>query len=313
MEIPRSRKFFAFKKPSTYTMPHRCVAGGCSNTAKDGVSLHGWPTNAQLARQWTNAVRNTRANFNQTASSKLCSSHFSDDSFETQSVIAHSLGLKMKKILKPDAVPTIFHNCPPQKRQRREHSTDRTEGYSSPAYGSRAQQFPKQPRGAYRKREAARVRIADYLKLALFCKCNPQRTNVNLITLFFFWKIVAEHETLNSAVSYEGSVEGLERARGAESLPSAQEAATQTQSHSKNVSVQFRTKSTAKGKFLKLCCVFAINMVLQKKPFVYKRFGYHFPAVQITVPTKGAFTRQSKNGTDPTKTGTVRTVFAKKQ
>ena len=28
---------------------------------------------------------------------------------------------------------------------------------------------------------------------------------------------------------------------------------------------------------------------------------------------KGAFTRQSKNGTDPTKTGTVPTVFAKKQ
>ena len=29
--------------------------------------------------------------------------------------------------------------------------------------------------------------------------------------------------------------------------------------------------------------------------------------------TKGAFTRQSKNGTDPTKTGTVPIVFAKKQ
>ena len=29
--------------------------------------------------------------------------------------------------------------------------------------------------------------------------------------------------------------------------------------------------------------------------------------------TKGAFTRHSKNGTDPTKTGTVPTVFAKKQ
>ena len=28
---------------------------------------------------------------------------------------------------------------------------------------------------------------------------------------------------------------------------------------------------------------------------------------------KGAFTRQSKNGTDPTKTGTVPRVFAKKQ
>ena len=82
-------------------MPHRCVAGGCSNTTKDGVSVHGWPSNTQLARQWTNAVRNTRANFNPTTSSKLCSSHFSDNSFETQSVIAHSLGLNMKKILKP--------------------------------------------------------------------------------------------------------------------------------------------------------------------------------------------------------------------
>ena len=32
-------------------------------------------------------------------------------------------------------------------------------------------------------------------------------------------------------------------------------------------------------------------MVLQKKPFVYKRFGYHFPAVQITVPTKSQGTQ----------------------
>ena len=127
-------------------MPHRCVAGGCSNTAKDGVSFHGWPSNAQLARQWTNAVRNTRANFNQTASSKLCSSHFSEDSFETQSVIAHSLGLNMKKILKPGAVPTIFNNCPPQKKPRRDNNKDHTEGSSSPACGSGAQQFQKQPR-----------------------------------------------------------------------------------------------------------------------------------------------------------------------
>ena len=53
--------------------------------------------------------------------------------------------------------------------------------------------------------------------------------------------------------------------------------------------MQFRTKSTAKGKFLKLCCVFIL--ALQKKPFVYKRFGYHFPAVQITVPTKSQGTQ----------------------
>ena len=101
-----------------------------------------------------------------------------------------------------------------------------------------------------------------------------------------FWKIVAGHETHNSAVSYEASVEGNERASGDESLPWAQEAATQTRSSSKNVSVQFRTKSTAKGKFLKLCRVFEINMVLRKKPF-----GYAFPAIQITAPTKSQGTQ----------------------
>ena len=33
----------------------------------------------------------------------------------------------------------------------------------------------------------------------------------------------------------------------------------------------------------------------------------------VLIRIKGAFTRQSKNGTDPTKTGTVPIVFAKKQ
>ena len=51
---------------------------------------------------------NTRAEFNPTASSKLCSTHFPYDSFETQSVIAQSVRLKMKRNLKPNVVPTIF-------------------------------------------------------------------------------------------------------------------------------------------------------------------------------------------------------------
>ena len=61
---------------------------------------------------------------------------------------------------------------------------------------------------------------------------------------------------------------------GAESLPWVQEAATQTRPNSKNVSVQFRTKSRAKGKFYN-CCVFKMNIVLQKTR-VYKRFDYDF-------------------------------------
>ena len=37
------------------------------------------------------------------------------------------------------------------------------------------------------------------------------------------------------------------------------------------------------------------------------------PIIKVCEEAKGAFTRQSKNGTDPTKTGTVPIVFAKKQ
>ena len=36
-------------------------------------------------------------------------------------------------------------------------------------------------------------------------------------------------------------------------------------------------------------------------------------SIRLKTEAKGAFTRQSKNGTDPTKTGTVPIVFAKKQ
>ena len=79
-------------------MPHGCVAGGCSNTHKDGVSLHKMPEDAHFAKLWTNAVKNTHSNVFNPLTSRLCSAHFTEDSFEEQSVIAKSLGLKMKNI-----------------------------------------------------------------------------------------------------------------------------------------------------------------------------------------------------------------------
>ena len=156
------------RKPSQIsvksTMPHRCVAGRCSNTTKDGVSLHSWPSNPQYARVWTRAVRNTRADFSPSPSSKLCSAHFTEDCFEDQTVIARSLGLSMKKTLKPEAVPTIF-TCDdlPGKRKRREDELGNT---TSSSNVSVSQQCNKQQRGAFRKREAARVCMAGGLKLA---------------------------------------------------------------------------------------------------------------------------------------------------
>ena len=131
-------------------MPHRCIAGGCSNTRKDGVSLHQWPDDPKFSRLWTNAVKNTRSDFiNPTKSTRLCSAHFTEDCFEAQTAIAKSMGLKMKSFIKADAVPTIFKSGPPKTKIQRLEEDSTHEATQS-------EKTPLQ-RGAYRKREAARV------------------------------------------------------------------------------------------------------------------------------------------------------------
>ena len=98
-------------------------------------------------------MKNTRSDFtNPSSSSRLCGAHFAEDCFEAQSIIAKRLGLEMKTIMKADAVPTIFRSGPPlSKRQRQE------EDEYVATESRKAQEKNKQPRGAFRKREAARV------------------------------------------------------------------------------------------------------------------------------------------------------------
>ena len=125
-------------------MPHRCVAGGCSNTGKCSVSLHGWPLSHYYSRLWTNAVKNTRANFTLTNSSKLCSDHFDEDAYEPNAVIAQSLGLKLKRTLKADAVPTIFVRSNSKEKQNQSAEVPEKD-------------VEKPARAAFRKRESARI------------------------------------------------------------------------------------------------------------------------------------------------------------
>ena len=63
-------------------------------------------------------LRNIRASFYSKSSSTLCSGHFPESSFEAQSLISNSLGISMKIILLPDAVPTIFNADAPEKKQK---------------------------------------------------------------------------------------------------------------------------------------------------------------------------------------------------
>uniref|UniRef100_A0A3B3I4U7 THAP-type domain-containing protein n=1 Tax=Oryzias latipes TaxID=8090 RepID=A0A3B3I4U7_ORYLA len=81
-------------------MPSRCVAAGCSNTSSESVSVYKFPKQETLLKQWTKQVQRTRANWVPTASSTLCSKHFEADCFEETP--------QYKKVLKPNAIPTIF-------------------------------------------------------------------------------------------------------------------------------------------------------------------------------------------------------------
>ena len=90
-------------------IPSRCVAAGCSNTTKDGVSLHRFLSDPKYRRIWTTEVKLTRAKWSRlmTEHSFLCSVHFESDMLWERAF--HSqFGMAYKAMLLPDAIPTIF-------------------------------------------------------------------------------------------------------------------------------------------------------------------------------------------------------------
>ena len=94
-------------------MVKRCVPAGCSSTHADSVSLHSFPKDSSLRKVWIKQVQRYRAKWTATPYSVLCSKHFGDEYFEVEHKLASSFGLKTKRKLKADAVPTIFER-PPQ-------------------------------------------------------------------------------------------------------------------------------------------------------------------------------------------------------
>ncbi|XP_064390936.1 uncharacterized protein LOC135338779 [Halichondria panicea] len=108
-------------------MVNRCVAAGCSNTPSEKVSLFKFPKDAGLRKKWEKQVQRTRAQWKATDHSFVCSEHFTDDSFEIDSALASQFGLKKRRRLKPESVPTIFHRSP---------QTDHEIGHKRRAEGS---------------------------------------------------------------------------------------------------------------------------------------------------------------------------------
>lgn len=96
-----------------------CVAGGpgnvsCTNNSyTPGISMHVFPKNELVKRQWTNFVRRHRFYFSPTASSALCSVHFEPNCYTRLSMavlqpdVSAEERIGEKRILERGAVPTI--------------------------------------------------------------------------------------------------------------------------------------------------------------------------------------------------------------
>ena len=142
----------------------RCVAARCSNTYGHNVSLFNFPRVPALRDRWTKQVRWTHAEWSgPTANSSLCSDHFTADCIVTDSLLAPKFGIKMRKMLKPDTVPTIFPR-PVQLGATPSPSTGKRNASTRVQVSSAKQTADvaiKKRRPAYEKRERARVRKTE--------------------------------------------------------------------------------------------------------------------------------------------------------
>ena len=92
----------------------RCVAANCGNTNADGVSLHSFPINVSIRRQWIDFVKLKRAKWvSPTQYSALCSAHFPIECFPFRFRFEmEHMGRSLKNVkLNADAVPSIHSKC----------------------------------------------------------------------------------------------------------------------------------------------------------------------------------------------------------
>lgn len=137
-----------------------CVAAGCTSTYRDNVSLHEFPREETIRRQWVNFVKAKRKDFIQpTQYSILCEKHFPPGSYPLEYEVKKSMNIPVKKKrLLRHAVPTI-HTVGLAEQQEQDQSTSPGTPVlaSTPLHGH-VMSPPKKMRTAFRKRECARVR-----------------------------------------------------------------------------------------------------------------------------------------------------------
>lgn len=90
-----------------------CVAGGpgqvsCTNSSlTPGISMHLFPADVGLRRQWTKFVQKHRPGFKPTKTSVLCSNHFTSDCFTRRLDLCTDENVSTSRRLEKGSVPTI--------------------------------------------------------------------------------------------------------------------------------------------------------------------------------------------------------------
>lgn len=129
----------------------RCVVMFCDKTNADGVSLHQFPKEENLRRQWISFVRLKRDPKTWTpGSGHICSAHFTPEDY--QGFGAKLAGFSSKLVLRKEAIPSIQAAPTPEqldaarrvKRklpssdERSELGTETIDEYTTPKRPSRA-------------------------------------------------------------------------------------------------------------------------------------------------------------------------------
>ncbi|XP_062587386.1 THAP domain-containing protein 10-like isoform X3 [Saccostrea cucullata] len=167
--------------PRADSRGRRCVAGGCSNTKIEGISLHYFPFDRPaVLRRWIQFVQQYRRDWKgPSKTSTLCSVHFTEDAYPAKYKIMESMGVTVsRKDLNKDAIPTLQTKVDPCTTpalalgKRKAHPT-------TPLTST-----PKKPRRAYLRRESKRIVLefeqarreskSDTLTEAGRDRCNPQ-------------------------------------------------------------------------------------------------------------------------------------------
>ena len=89
-----------------------CAIAGCSSSNRykrsdstTSISFHCFPSEPQLRKIWITRCR--RKNFSVVTNQRICSRHFSDESYLPDCRLKEQFGLSVKKRLKSDALPTL--------------------------------------------------------------------------------------------------------------------------------------------------------------------------------------------------------------